>query len=265
MRKPFLDYQSYRFIFFIFGLVTFSILENFFFYRKREFPRVKRWPSHILIIFLSTASLRLIVPAGLGALCLYVENNGIGLFNMALFKELWSYSIEVMVSLVFLDLAIYGQHWLFHRVDILWKLHRVHHSDVDLDATSALRFHPIEILISLLIKVLLILIFGFSIESILIFEIILNFVSMFNHSNLYIPKKIEKILRVFLVTPQMHIIHHSTERFESDSNYGFNLSLWDRLFKTYTPAFKSSGKIGNHRFRKIKDQSFVELLKQPFI
>jgi len=265
MRKPFLDYQSYRFIFFIFGLVTFSTLENFFFYRKREFPRVKRWPSHILIIFLSTALLKLILPTGLAALCFYVENNDIGLFNMTLFKDILSFPVEVILSLVLLDLFIYGQHWLFHQVDTLWKLHRVHHTDIDLDASSALRFHPIEILISLLIKMFLIFIFGFSIESILIFEIILNFISMFNHSNLYIPKRIEKILRLFLVTPQMHIIHHSIERFESDSNYGFNLSLWDHLFRTYTASFKSSGKIGNHRFRKTKDQSLIELLKQPFI
>ena len=165
---------------------------------------------------------------------------------------------------IILDLAIYFQHLLFHKNRFLWKLHRVHHSDIDLDTTSALRFHPLEIALSLFFKAILIFIFGFSMEAIFVFEIILNFMSMFNHSNLHIPVKVEKILRWIIVTPQMHIIHHSTEQYESDTNYGFNFSFWDRIFKTYISKFMSKGIIGNKKYRTDKDHHMWDLLKQPF-
>ena len=172
--------------------------------------------------------------------------------------------LSLILGLIIFDLAIYLQHILVHKVDFLWCFHRVHHTDVDLDLTSALRFHPVEILFSLMYKILIILIFGLSVETVLIFEILLNFMAMFNHANIAIHPRCERVLRYFVVTPQMHIIHHSVERGESDRNYGFNLSIWDRLFKTYQKAFDSNQLIGQETNRAIADQALIKLLIQPF-
>ncbi len=245
---------------FIFGLVLFSILEFFISYRKRDLPRIQRWPHNFIMIFIGSLAAKLIFPLGMGAISTYTKSIGLGLFN---FFEI-PFIIEILLSIFILDFAVYLQHLIFHKVHFLWRFHRVHHSDIDLDTTSALRFHPIEIIISLIYKCIWILAFGFSLESILIFEIILNFMAMFNHSNIYIPARLEKVLRIFIVTPQMHIIHHSVEQYESDTNYGFNFSFWDRALKTYSKKFTSSGMIGNKRFRTSKEHNILEILKQPF-
>lgn len=252
---------SLRLNFFILGFFLFSALEIFMSYRKRELKRTSRWPHNILIIVFGSILGKMLLPLGLNYVSTYSESKGFGLFNLL---DL-SYWMELILSICILDLAIYFQHLVSHKNKILWKIHRVHHSDIDLDASTALRFHPIEIVLSLLFKAFLVLIFGFSIESILVFEIILNFMAMFNHSNLYLPQKIEQFLRFIVVTPQMHIVHHSIEKYESDSNYGFNFSFWDKIFKTYTPDFKSGGVIGNKNFRSIDDQKIQNLLRQPFL
>jgi len=252
--------QNYRLLIFFGGLISFSLLEFFISYRERELSRSKRWPHNFLIIFLGSLITKILLPVGLASICLFGQEKSIGLFNI--FKtNPW---LSIFLSILILDFAIYLQHWYFHKNKYLWKLHRVHHSDVDLDTTSALRFHPLEIMVSIIYKIFLTLLFGFSIESIFIFEIILNFMAMFNHSNLYIPKKTESILRLFFVTPQMHIVHHSIERFESDTNYGFNFSFWDRIFKTYSEKFTSSGIIGNKKFRSSNEHSIFQILIQPF-
>ncbi len=205
--------------------------------------------------------LKVSLPAGLVAISTFAEQKVLGLFHWFIIDS----SVEFAMSIVLLDLAIYWQHRIFHEVNVFWKLHRVHHSDIDLDATSALRFHPIEMIFSMFYKVILVLILGLSVESILVFEIILSSMAIFNHSNLYLPIWLERGLRFFIVTPQMHIIHHSIDQTESDTNYGFNLSIWDKVFGTYTSEFKSSGTIGNSKFRSIKDHSIIHLLKQPFL
>lgn len=249
-----------RFSLFFIALVVFSALEFFFQYRMRNQSRKARWPANLSMIFVGALVAKVAFPTGLAFFSELASSNNIGLFN---FFNLNIYS-EIIISVILLDLLIYIQHVLTHKIDILWKFHRVHHADTDLDATSALRFHPLEILASLGYKAFWILVFGFSYQAIFVFEIILNFMAMFNHSNIRLPKKVETFLRLFVVTPQMHIIHHSVEQNESDTNYGFSLSIWDRLFKTYTNSFSSKGVIGQTYYRKSSDHGLWSLLKLPF-
>lgn len=201
------------------------------------------------------------IPYGLAYISILCNEKQWGLFHQVNLDGV----TELILSLFILDFAIYWQHLLFHKNKWLWKLHRVHHSDIDLDTTSALRFHPLEIFISMIYKVVLVFTLGLSVESILVFEIVLNFMAMFNHSNLMLPAVLERWLRFFIVTPQMHIIHHSVEQYESDTNYGFNFPFWDRIFRTYTDEFSSQGIIGQKKFRSKRDHSLTEMLKQPFI
>ena len=156
---------------------------------------------------------------------------GWGLFN-ALDWPLW---VEVVLAILILDLAIWTQHLVTHKVPILWRFHRVHHADRDFDVTTALRFHPVEILASMLLKIGLVYLIGPAALAVLLFEIILNGTAMFNHSNLRLPLWLDRAVRLILVTPDMHRVHHSIHRHEHDSNYGFALSVWDRIFRTYQP------------------------------
>ena len=250
-----------RTLIFALTLLTFGLLEASFQYRKRVMNRKERWPSNIGIVFLDTLLVRLIFPMGAVGVAYWCQAQNYGIFNwMSL-----SYVPAIFLTIVYMDLIIYGQHVLTHKVPVLWKLHQVHHSDRDLDFTSALRFHPVEILFSMMVKTMAITLIGAHPKGILVFEVILSSMAIFNHSNLYIHPRIEKVLRYFVVTPQMHIIHHSEEQYESDSNYGFNLSIWDRLFGTYTDKWKSLGVIGQRMFQRDADQKFLHLLKQPFL
>lgn len=207
------------------------------------------------MIFTNIILLKLLFPIGSFGLSLWAKGHQTGLFHKI------DIPYEFIISLVLFDLYIYFQHVLTHKIPILWRLHRVHHIDKDLDVTSGLRFHPLEIIFSQAYKAVFIIFLGPSPLSVLIFEIILNSMAMFNHSNLALPSKLEKFLRFFIVTPQMHIIHHSVEQVESDTNYGFNLSIWDRLFKTYTDVFKSNGTIGQKNYEA---QSLKDMLLNPF-
>ena len=250
----------FRVLIFLLGLTVFSILESFFSYRVRSQKRIVRWPSNVGLIFISSFLVKIFLPGGLALFSEYTNTHNLGLFNLV---DL-GVGVEIFLSILVLDFFIYFQHVLSHRVPLLWRFHRVHHTDTDLDVTSALRFHPLEILFSILFKVLLVLAFGFSIESLFIFEVTLNFMAMFNHSNLYIPKKIERLLRSVVVTPQMHLIHHSVQQKESDMNYGFNLSAWDRIFQTYLNEFESIGEIGQNYAREEKEHRLIFLLVLPF-
>ena len=252
--------ETWRLSFFLGGLVIFASCEFFLSYRQRTYKRVQRWWGNLGLAICPSLLLKLLLPGGLMVLADRVSGNHIGLFNHFEFSG----ALSLILGLIIFDLAIYLQHVLVHKVPLLWRFHRVHHSDVDLDVTSALRFHPVEILFSLSYKILIIIMFGLSAETILIFEILLNFMAMFNHSNMAIHPRLEGLLRGVIVTPQMHIIHHSIDRNESDLNYGFNLSIWDRLFKTYQKSFKSEGVIGQETDRKISDQVLIKLLIQPF-
>lgn len=200
--------------------------------RVRSQPRGKRWLTNWSVTVINALTLRLIAFAmpllAVGA-ALDAEAQGWGLFNAVEIPP-W---VEIAAVVLILDFAIWLQHLITHKVPILWRLHRVHHADVDMDVTTAIRFHPIEIALSMLLKIGLVYALGPAAIAVVIFEIVLNGTAMFNHSNLALPQWLDRMVRQVLVTPDMHRVHHSVHRAEHDSNYGFSLSLWDRLFGTY--------------------------------
>jgi len=191
--------------------------------------KLQRWTSNLALLLLNSIVLRLLFPAAAVGIAYSVGEMDWGLFNW-LSLPFW---LEVIAAVLLLDLAIYLQHLLMHRVPLLWRLHRVHHADLDIDLTTGSRFHTIEIVFSMLIKWLVILLLGPALLAVLVFEIVLNGMAMFNHANVRLPSGLDRVIRYLLVTPDMHRVHHSILRRETNSNYGFNLSLWDRFFRTY--------------------------------
>jgi len=198
--------------------------------RALSVPRLQRWSNNIGLLVLNSLVVRLLFPAAAVGIAFSADSAGWGLFNHVDLP----YWLEVVLAVLLLDFAIYLQHVLMHRVPLLWRLHRVHHADLDIDLTTGSRFHTLEILLSMLIKWLVIFILGPALLAVLIFETILNGMAVFNHANVRLPARLDGLLRRLLVTPDMHRVHHSILRRETDSNYGFNLSVWDRLFATYT-------------------------------
>ena len=215
---------------FISLLLILLLIESFIPKVKPLQVRHKHCLNNIGLIMIGSLFARLLFPTGLGAYALLFSDIGFGLLNH-INLVLWQ---KVIISLIVLDGIIYWQHRLFHTNSQLWRMHKVHHSDLDIDTSSALRFHPLEILISMAIKLFFIALLGIPAEAIILFEILLNSLALFNHSNICIVKRFDTILQWFIVTPDMHRIHHSINIVERNSNYGFNLSLWDRLFFSYT-------------------------------
>ena len=252
--------MNLRVLVFSFLFCSLLVAEVFFPYRNRVLLRMQRWPGNLLLILIDSFLLKLILPAGLFIVSAWASDHKIGFLNYFELQGIVAY----ILSFIFLDMMIYFQHVFSHKWNFLWRFHGVHHSDLDLDVTSGLRFHPIEILYSLVFKISLILFLGIDKNVILVFEIVLNSMAMFSHSNLNLPTRLEKKLRYFFVTPQMHIIHHSVLESESDTNFSFNFSIWDFLFKTYSERFKSVGRIGYLKFSKPEDQKIYQLLIQPF-
>ncbi|MCF6233453.1 MAG: sterol desaturase family protein [Rhodobacteraceae bacterium] len=212
--------------------VLFALAEHLVPRKSRTQPRSTRWVTNWGMTVINTATLRLmafLLPVLAVGAALDAGQKGWGLLNW-LDWPLW---IEVIVTILFLDFAIWAQHVITHKIPLLWRLHRVHHSDTDIDVTTAIRFHPIEIALSMLLKIGLVYLLGPAAIAVILFEIILNGTAMFNHSNLALPLRVDKILRRILVTPDMHRVHHSVHRHEHDSNYGFSLSIWDHMFGTY--------------------------------
>ena len=197
--------------------------------RAQKLSRRRRWPANLAIVMLNTVLLRLLVPAAAVGVALSAASHGWGLLNYYAVPS-WA---ALVVGFVLLDLAIYLQHVMFHAVPVLWRLHRMHHADLDIDVTTGARFHPIEIALSMLIKIAVIAALGVPPVAVVLFEIVLNATSMFNHANVRIAGRLERVLRWLVVTPDMHRVHHSIDRRETNSNFGFNLPLWDRLFGTY--------------------------------
>ena len=197
--------------------------------RSRKYSRLLRWSQNIGLVFFNSFIIRLVLPLATIGVASYAQQNKIGLFYLLNIHEIFAF----ILTLVLFDLAIYWQHRLFHIVPWLWSLHKVHHVDQDIDVTTGSRFHTIEILLSLLIKFSLVLLLGPPVIAIMVFEIILNGTAMFNHANVALPFKLDRILRALIVTPDMHRVHHSTILDESNRNFGFNLSCWDRLFNSY--------------------------------
>ena len=200
--------------------------------RLRTAPKARRWANNLALLLINSVLVRILFPAAAVGFAAFAEVHHIGLLRIWQIPE----AMTMVASVVLLDLAIYLQHLIFHAVPLLWRLHRVHHADLDFDLTTGTRFHPIEILGSMGIKFLIIVTLGPPVLAVLIFETLLNVTSMFNHSNIAMPERMDRILRVLLVTPDMHRVHHSIDRTETNSNFGFCFSMWDRLLGTYTQA-----------------------------
>ncbi len=230
--------------------------------RKRSFTRALRWPSNVGIVVLNTILLRIIFPTTAVGLALAGEQSGWGLLNN-FGIPFW---LAVLGSAMFLDFAIYLQHVMFHAVPALWRLHRMHHADLDFDVTTGARFHPVEIILSMVIKFGVIVALGAPALGVLLFEVLLNATAMFNHANARLPLKLDRVLRLFVVTPDMHRVHHSVLVDETNSNFGFNLPWWDRLFGTYC-AQPSKGhekmRIGIGDFRAERELWLDRMLLQP--
>lgn len=249
---------------FILLLMIFFGLERIFPRRPRSQPWVTRDLINCSLALFSSLFTRLFLALMPLAYALTLQKESLGLLNQLDLLE----SIHFGLGFLGLDLLIYVQHRLFHQIPLLWRLHRVHHTDLDLDVTTAIRFHPLEIGLSLLLKLSFIRILGASPFSVLIFEIVLNATALFNHSNIFIPAKIEQVLRLFLVTPDMHRIHHSINPLETNSNYSFNFSLWDRLFKSYRAEgalTQEALELGLQEWRNPKELGFLNLLIHPFL
>jgi sterol desaturase/sphingolipid hydroxylase (fatty acid hydroxylase superfamily) len=232
--------------------------------RIPSLPRGRRWPANLGIIVVDSVVMRLVFPVLAVGMAGLAADQGWGLFNQ-FNAPFW---LAFIASLLLLDLAIYAQHVIFHRVPWLWRLHRMHHTDLDFDVTTALRFHPLEIVLSMLIKLAVVVALGAPAVAVMLFEVILNATAMFNHGNVRLPLSLDRRLRWVVVTPDMHRVHHSVRVEETDSNFGFNLPWWDRLFGTYRdqPRAGHTGMtIGLEYFRDRRATSLPQLLLQPFL
>lgn len=251
-----------RVAFFLGILLTMAVWEVAAPRRRRELPRLFRWSNNLGVVVIDTILVRLTFPITAVGLALAAHVHGWGLFNV-LDVPVWFASL---MSIVALDLAIYLQHVMFHAVPALWRLHRMHHADLEFDVSTGLRFHPVEILLSMGIKLAVIAALGPPAVAVLVFEVLLNITSMFNHSNVTLPPAADRILRLIVVTPDMHRVHHSVHPAETNSNFGFNLPWWDRLLGTYRPQPRDgheSMTIGVEQFRTRRDLRLDRMLIQP--
>ena len=234
--------------------------------RMRMVSRWLRWPSNLALVALNTVLLRVLMPTAAVGFALFGETQAWGIFNNI--NIVLPYGLIIIVSVILLDLAIYLQHVLFHAVPVLWRLHRMHHADIDFDVTTGSRFHPLEILLSMAIKLAVIAALGPPAIAVLLFEILLNATALFNHANVNIPTALDRRLRWLLVTPDMHRIHHSVRPRETNSNFGFNLTWWDRLLGTYRAQPVGGHQhmtIGLKQFRNPQDLRLDRLLIQPLL
>jgi sterol desaturase/sphingolipid hydroxylase (fatty acid hydroxylase superfamily) len=231
--------------------------------RPSSYSRLQRWPSNLAVVALNTALVRILLPATAVSLALAGESRGWGLLNSLAVSPPW---MRIVAAVVLLDLAIYLQHVMFHAVPALWRVHRMHHADLDFDVTTGARFHPIEIVLSMLIKFGVVVALGAPALAVLIFEVLLNATSMFNHGNVRIPIRLDRYLRWLVVTPDMHRVHHSIVVGETNSNFGFNLPWWDRLLGTYRDqpvAGHDRMTIGIEQFRAARELWLDRMLLQP--
>jgi len=218
-----------RLIFFIGVLIIVALWEAISPKRPRHITRAVRWTRNLFLVVINSILVRLIVPLTATGAAIFAAQNGIGLFNQLSLP----FALAVILSVLLLDLLIYGQHVVFHHVPLLWRLHQVHHIDQEIDVTTGLRFHPFEIILSIGVKCAGVIALGVPVVAVVIFEVLLNGMAMFNHGNIRLPKALDKILRLLVVTPDMHRVHHSVIPQEFNSNFGFNMPWWDRIFRTY--------------------------------
>lgn len=233
--------------------------------RQLTISKTVRWANNLGLVFLNSFILRVLFPAAAVGVASFASIEGWGLFN---YYEV-SFWFAVIASVVIMDFVIYLQHVMVHAIPLLWRLHRVHHADLDYDVTTGSRFHTLEIILSMLIKFATILLLGPPVVAVIMFEVILNATAMFNHGNIGLPKTLDKIARWFLVTPDMHRVHHSVEDDEANSNFGFSLPWWDRLFGTYRAQPRAGHvgmTIGIHKYREPNQVSWLPgMLSLPFI
>ena len=230
--------------------------------RQRDISLGLRWSNNLALVALDSVIVRLVFPVTAVSFAALAAERDWGLINL-LGLPFWP---ALIVSLLLLDLIIYLQHRLFHTMPMLWRLHRVHHADTEFDVTTALRFHPLEMLLSMGIKLAAIAALGAPAQAVLVFEVVLNGAAMFNHANVAMPPKVERMLRLVVVTPDMHRIHHSTQTEEMNRNFGFNLAWWDRLLGSYCPRPKQDQRampIGLDQFRTRRDLWLDRILLQP--
>ena len=245
-------------------LILMAVWEVFAPRRASTISKVVRWGNNLGLVVFNSILLRFIFPTAAVGVAIFVSEHNWGLLNFFHLPPL----ISVAISIVVLDFVIYLQHVLMHAIPALWRLHRVHHADLDYDFTTGVRFHPLEIIVSMLIKFVAILILGPPVAAVVIFEIILNASSMFNHGNIKLPAALDRILRLLIVTPDMHRVHHSVEKDESNRNFGFNLSWWDHLFDTYRQQPRAGHEemvVGIQNYRELRDVTSIHgLLLLPF-
>jgi sterol desaturase/sphingolipid hydroxylase (fatty acid hydroxylase superfamily) len=230
--------------------------------RRREIPRLIRWTNNLGVVAVDTVLVRLAFPVVAVGLAVFASEQGWGLLN-ALELPFW---LVFVLSVLALDLAIYLQHVMFHAVPALWRLHRMHHADLEFDVSTGLRFHPLEILLSMGLKLAVVAALGPPAIAVLVFEVLLNATSMFNHGNVRLPERVDRILRLLVVTPDMHRVHHSIHPAETNSNFGFNLPWWDRLLGTYRPQPREGHQamtIGIEQFRTRRELWLDRMLIQP--
>jgi sterol desaturase/sphingolipid hydroxylase (fatty acid hydroxylase superfamily) len=243
-------------------LVLMALWETLAPRRPQSVGRLLRWPNNLGLVVLNTFVVRLLLPLTAVGMAFLVQTKGWGLLNIVP-APAW---LAIPAAVLLLDLTIYGQHVVFHVVPWLWRMHRMHHADLEFDVTTGLRFHPGEIIVSILIKLAAVLALGAAPVAVLIFEVTLNATSMFNHGNVRLPAWLDRMLRLVVVTPDMHRVHHSIDRRETDSNFGFNVPWWDRLFGTYRdqPALGHDRMtIGIDRFRESRELWLDRMLWQP--
>ncbi len=249
-------------VFFVMALAELALPK-----RALQASKPRRWLTNLSIVGIDMLLVRLMgafaIPLAAVAVALYADAQGFGLFNWLA----WPAWMEILLAVIVLDLAIWFQHLISHKVPIFWRLHQVHHADVDFDVTTALRFHPIEIGLSMLYKIALVLLLGPAAVAVVLFEVILNGCAMFNHANVALPRGLDRVLRLIIVTPDFHRVHHSVLPHEHNGNYGFNLSIWDRLFATYTaqPSAGHDGMtIGLSRYQSEQPTQLGWCLLLPF-
>ena len=258
-----MDQGFIRLLVFASVLVIMASAEALWPRKKRVMTRPTRWFNNLSLSVINSIAIKVLGPITAIAVADYALDNGYGLLGM-LPLPLW---LEILLGFVILDLLIYFQHVLSHRVPMIWRFHKVHHADRDIDVTTGIRFHPIEVLFSMLYKCVFILILGPLPIAVFLFEVFLNGSAMFNHANVRLPLWLDKVLRLIIVTPDMHRVHHSIIRKETNSNYGFFLSIWDRIFKTYIDQPKLGHDdmvIGLDEYQTKSPASLVWSLKTPF-
>ena len=258
-----MDVQQIRFIVFLGVFLLMLALESVIQRHPTVDSKKNRLKINLALTGIDILVVRLMFGAAAVGAAQFAEINSWGILN---YLDLWS-GLEIIAVVIILDLMIYIQHVLVHMIPFFWKFHIVHHSDLDLDVSSGLRFHPIEIMGSMLFKIGLVFALGPAPIAVLIFEAVLNGMSQFSHSNITLPDKLDRLLRFFIVTPDMHRIHHSVEKMETSSNFGFNLSIWDRFLGTYIQDAKREQPkitIGVDQFRTSEEVSLKNLLLMPF-